>query len=92
MIADARNVVWSRALSSPGRATGIAKWINSGKIGMDRERSSSVPLVLYKQKYTLQFDRQESLMSNSDDKSDDGKRCTLYKFDFVAMLITFFAS
>lgn len=50
-------------MSSPGRATGIANWISSGKLGMDRPRSSSVPLVLYKQKYTIQFDRQQSLMA-----------------------------
>ena len=65
---------WSRTLSSPAAASGIASWINSGKLGLDRPRSSSVPLVLYKRKYTLQFDRQQtSLTESAIDRHEEGR-------------------
>ena len=71
---DQRTPSWSRALSSPAAASGIASWINSGKLGMDRPRSSSVPIVLYKRKYTLQFDRQQtSLTDSAIDRHEEGR-------------------
>ena len=61
--------MWSRALSSPGRATGIANWVSSGSLVLNRPRSASAPFVLYKQKFTLQFDRQSSLLSQMMDEA-----------------------
>ena len=74
--------IWSRALSSPGRATGIANWLhsgtNNGNIGINRPRSASAPLVLYKQKYTLQFDRQTSLLSQVVDEETAAESKSVY--------------
>ncbi|XP_065069505.1 protein unc-79 homolog [Rhopilema esculentum] len=68
-LANSHMPMWSRALSSPGRATGIANWVSSGSMVPNRPRSASAPFVLYKQKFTLQFDRQSSLLSQMMDEA-----------------------
>ena len=78
--------IWSRALSSPARATGISTWAPTSP-GSNRPRSASAPLVLYKQKYTLQFDRQMSLMSSWIAKYDEDSSKSL---KFIAIPFSLF--
>ena len=83
-VLEQRTLIWSRAVSSPANISGVANWINSGKLGVDRPRSSSVPLVLYKRKFTLQFDRQQSALTESAiDRQEEGKAPSLYFTQFM---------
>eukprot|EP00794_Sanderia_malayensis_P019917 gene19917-21865_t len=63
--------IWSRTLSSPGRMTDLRSSMSTAGHDYKRPRSLSAPLVLYKQKYTLQFDRQSSIIPTTTEESEE---------------------